>query len=301
MLSLGAFTIFLMNLGLPPLPASILLKSTPISSGGNAATLWSNFKNNLGDPSGILLAVGMLFMISFALLSGRKREERLLAGSVSLAIIMHLLVGRFGWYNRYEIYIWAGTILVMLYLGRHLLSESLGNRAVLKFAIIGALWTAIICAPYVKGLTTIRLASNNIYEQQYQMHRFTADYYKKPVAVNDIGYISYRNDNYVLDLWGLASREAQNLKKNNEKSEWMNELCQSHNVRLAMIYEKWFKKIPTNWQKLGEFHLGRKKITPADSVVSLFALNDNDGEQLYALLKTFKTTLPHGVALNLTE
>ncbi|MDX1696293.1 MAG: hypothetical protein R3208_21185, partial [Ketobacteraceae bacterium] len=59
-------------------------------------------------------------------------------------------------------------------------------------------------APYVVNLVTVPIASNNIYQQQYQMHRFAVEYYNKPLAVNDLGYVSYNNDNYVLDLWGAG-------------------------------------------------------------------------------------------------
>ncbi len=53
------------------------------------------------------------------------------------------------------------------------------------------------------------LAMNNLYERQYQMGRFARDHWRAPVAVNDPGWVSYRNPNYVLDLGGLASLEAR--------------------------------------------------------------------------------------------
>ena len=41
-----------------------------------------------------------------------------------------------------------------------------------------------------------RSSPGNIYYQQQQMHRFAADYYKGNVAVNDLGWVAYKNDNY---------------------------------------------------------------------------------------------------------
>jgi hypothetical protein len=35
------------------------------------------------------------------------------------------------------------------------------------------------------------------------VHRFAVEY-SEPVAVIDLGWVTYRNDEYVLDLWGLA-------------------------------------------------------------------------------------------------
>ena len=49
-----------------------------------------------------------------------------------------------------------------------------------------------------------------VYEQQFQMHRFLANFPGRIVAVNDLGLVSYDRPPglYVLDLWGLASPEA---------------------------------------------------------------------------------------------
>lgn len=43
---------------------------------------------------------------------------------------------------------------------------------------------------YVRATVTNPIASRNIYEQQYQMHRFVVDYYRDAVAVNDLGFVA---------------------------------------------------------------------------------------------------------------
>jgi hypothetical protein len=55
---------------------------------------------------------------------------------------------------------------------------------------------------YVKGTLETPLAGRGVYEQQYQMHRFAVEFYKRPVAVNDLGWVSYRNPNYVFGPLG---------------------------------------------------------------------------------------------------
>jgi hypothetical protein len=149
----------------------------------------------------------------------------------------------------------------------------------------------------VHFLFTTPLASNNIYEQQYQMHRFVSEYYQAPVAVNDLGWVSYRNDNYVLDLVGLASKQAFELRRKRNDSEWMDRLAKEHDVKLVMIYD-WFPiHIPKNWVSIGKLYLGKKKMTPAGSVVTFYALDAETFSRTKRLLVKFRETLPKGVRL----
>ncbi len=153
--------------------------------------------------------------------------------------------------------------------------------------------------PYFIGLAMLPLASNNIYEQQYQMHRFAVDFWKKPVAVNDLGWVSFRNPNYVLDLWGLASPQALKARMGNEEPEWMSELADKHKVELAMVYAPWFPNPPRQWEKVATLRLSRKLITPAWHEVTFYAMNPESNVEIISALERFKDTLPVGVALDL--
>ncbi|MDW8002925.1 MAG: hypothetical protein RMJ39_09770, partial [Deltaproteobacteria bacterium] len=167
-----------------------------------------------------------------------------------------------------------------------------------RLTIIGAGLSLILGGPYIKGLFTVPIASNNIYEQQYQMHRFVVEYYKKPVAVNDLGYVSYKNPYYVLDLAGLGSKKAFYYRKKELHSEWLEIIIKDYNVGLAMIYDVWFKEIPMNWIKIGTLTLSRHKITPACREVSFYATNLNEYYEINEKLKSFITTLPRGVTFS---
>jgi hypothetical protein len=295
MLLVGGFSIFLLNLGLRILPTSVFVKSTFASADGNVETLLGHLKGNFINPRGVLLVAGMMSFISFILLSKERKEEKILAGSIAFAIALHLLIGEYGAYNRYEIYIWTVSILVMLYIGRYILLEIQRRNSFFKVAVLAILWAVSLSTLIIHNLATIPIASNNIYEQQYQMHRFAVDFYKKPVAVNDLGYVSYRNKNYVLDLAGLASLDALSRRKHSVSPSWMDELSKEHNVQLAMIYDDWFDGIPDNWHKIGELHLGKKQITPARRYVSFYVFNVDSYEEVYRLITEFRWTLPNGV------
>src|SRR6185295_1118807 len=141
-------------------------------------------------------------------------------------------------------------------------------------------------------------ASNNIYEQQYQMHRFVTDFYKKPVAVNDIGWVSYKNDGYVLDLYGLASIEALKLRQAGGNDDWMSRLAKSKDVELAMVYDDdqgFIKKIPATWRKIGQLRLSKRRITPSRASVAFYALTPGATEEIRDLAEAFSRTLPPGV------
>ncbi|HSP87602.1 MAG TPA: hypothetical protein VLN45_05680 [Ignavibacteriaceae bacterium] len=289
-----SFSIFLLNLGLEALPLSIINKSDVVSS-GSLNSLINNLKNNILNVRSILL-FGIMILLIISSLKKIDKEERLVAGCIVLAILLHLLAGKSG---RYMVYTWTAAILSLLFLYRDWLKKIIIKTSFLKTAVIFVLLTIIISYYYIFGVITLPIGSNNIYEQQYQMHRFIVEYYKKPVAVNDLGYVSYQNDHYVLDLVGLASPEALNHWRANDKSDWIDSLSRKHNVSFAMIYDNWFERIPESWFKVAELYLGKKKLAPAENVVSFYILNTELKTEVIPLLKSFSKTLPNGVKLKI--
>lgn len=90
---------------------------------------------------------------------------------------------------------------------------------------------------------------------------FVADFYQQPVAVNDIGMVSYMNDKYVLDLYGLSSEEVHQLKSAGKfsKSEISNIILKKK-IELVMIYDVWFKEKPDNWLKVAVLKTKRLQV-----------------------------------------
>lgn len=56
------------------------------------------------------------------------------------------------------------------------------------------------------------LAASDLYEQQYQMARLAQSFYRRAVAVNDLGLVAHGNNNYALDLWGLGSEQVRKAR-----------------------------------------------------------------------------------------
>lgn len=293
--SLSIFSFFLVNLGLAPFPSSIIAKSSVIASGGKLNTLVAHLFNSLTIPQGVLLIVGIVLLIYPLLNNKLESGKRFLAFAISISVLIHLLGGEYGWYYRYEIYIWTSLILTLLYLNKswiYRLPKKLGAHKATGFILLSGV---LLGAPYVIMLLMNPLAANIIYKQQYQLHRFATEYYLQPVAVNDLGYVSYQNDNYVLDLWGLGSIEALEMRQNAENSEWMSTLTNQKNVKLAMIYDDWFSDIPKDWHKIGELSFTKLWLPPSKVSVSFYSVDCNSYSNTLDSIERFRPTLPKGV------
>src|SRR5262249_50097808 len=151
-----------------------------------------------------------------------------------------------------------------------------GGSIASRVAATGSL--AAVSMGYAFALASTPLAANNIYDQQYQLHRFVVDYYKGPVAVNDLGQVAFRNPHYVLDFWGLGSAEAQRYRLHEPGGQWMQRLCREHGVDLILIYDDWFPNRPASWVRLGYLKLLRPKITPAEANVQFYARDAGSAE-----------------------
>ncbi len=297
------FSLFIDSLGLGLVPTSILIKSVVVLNAGVAFSIFKNLMNNLENVGAqILLLAAVIFVVS-SLFVVRWRSACLLA-STACAILGHLVFGRHGLMIRYEIYIWSLTLVVACYFSASLFSRVVaryGIKGCLSIIVLTSLITMLTACEYVAELRSVPVASNNIYEQQYQMHRFVADYYKQPVAVNDIGYVAYKNDQYVLDLWGLASLETLRLRKAANGPSWMNDQVIQKQSKLIMIYDFWFDyNLPANWKRVATLSLSRDKISSAIGVVSFYVFDPSHETQIVKLLRDFSQTLPAGVVLKLT-
>lgn len=297
----GSFTIFLLNLNLSPLPTSVKFKLSTNSVSADEEPFNFFIDRFTEDPRALLLLIGMMFITYFSFFIKAAKEKKLLGYVTSFGILLHLLVGKYDSFNRYEIYIYTVAILVILYLYKENILKIVLENNIIKIGLFLSVLVVIIFNSYIKATILTPVGSNNIYEQQYQMHRFTVDYYKKPVAVNDLGFVAFGNANYVLDLWGLSSSDALKYRASETTSDWMDKISRDHNVKFAMIYDEWFEDIPANWIKLGELKLSKLKVTPSYSSVSFYALDNTAYTTTFILLNKFVRTLPSGCKFIFTK
>ncbi|MDF0600589.1 hypothetical protein P1J78_07600 [Psychromarinibacter sp. C21-152] len=248
------FAAFLMSMDLGPLPSSVRVKLTPPPDAevtGVFDFLMLKLTNAFTERHELILTLLLVVTGIFTAIRSLRTSAR---GRIILPVIAgaglaHLLFGRFGWMDRYEVYI----LLVM----------AAGLLAVAAVGPASRWWPALVGAPmlfaaalYVPFVVVIYpLAPRAIHVQQGQMARFAKQFLEEPVAVNDLGYVSWQNPNYVQDIWGLGNAEAYELRvKQGGPPGWVDRLVDNQGVRFAMVYDSWVlpEDIGDDWRLLGQ-------------------------------------------------
>ena len=298
----GAFSLFLVRLGLEPLPGPVLenLEATSGSSAwALAAHLWTRIEWILTMLPARILACLTGVLVAVAVATRWSRSALPLCGAV--AALLHLSFGSYGGFARYEIYILAFIVALLIYVVRHPLRQLVIDRG----AVVGLLVAGALLLPAFSSYAAIAYltpqAAHNIYQQHVQLHRFVTEHYRGPVAVNDLGRVSYRSPYPVLDLWGLCSTEIRRARLERDPA-WPDTFVQRQDIELAMIYDSWFRdRIPSNWRLLARLHLHGQRITPGSATVSFYLTRPGPATELLEHLHDFRAKLPVGTSLEVSQ
>ena len=283
---LGAYSLFLVNMDLSPMPASVNAKSAVVSDSGSIASILGNLVNSLKSFRG-LVQMFMLVPLVFIFFSGkRSRIEKLLAGTVVVAVILHLVVGRSGWFHRYGVYMWAFSVLISFQLYRNILE---------KQRIPAVILLLFLSADYLSGYTKIKDASANIYQQQYQMRRFVHEWLQEPVAVNDLGLVSMGCNEYVLDLWGLATPAALQGASN---PAWVDSVAGVNGVNYAIVYRDEIPGIQ-HWTHVARMQIAPPLVVCVSGGVDFLAAPWASADSLRVKLYDFMETVPGGIEIDI--
>jgi hypothetical protein len=305
-------------IGLPILPSSVLVKST-ITQGvtGNAAGVVTFLHSKYLKLLAYRQSISVIVLIALAALhpvirmsrtSARNKpyqmtleREIVFALVVTGALIGHVLFGEWGWFHRYEIYAVATGATGAIILWRIEIASAVEGLQI-RWLIAGAAFLVALNPYYLVGDVRIPLASRGILEQQYQMRRFAIDFYGKPVAVNDLGLVSYGNPNYVLDLWGLGSEQARIARLIIQDKNYMDTLTRQHDVGVAMVYSNWFgDDIPKGWQRLAVLTGQHKVVTAGDRAVDFYATSPEAVSDARLALQRFAPTAGLDAAVTLLD
>ena len=291
------YALFMHSLNLPLLPSSVMVKSS-ISSNvidGNFSEIFlsilKNFYYSVEKGWGIIFSLLIFLSILCIFSTSVPMNVRLTCAVGSGALILHVLFGSFGWFGRYEIYA-VGIVLIILSLEiKFFICKNRTKQA------MNILFSAILLSfsiAYTQIAFFTPAATKNIYQQQYQMHRFITEYFPHTVAVNDIGWPSYKNDAFVVDLLGLGSETVRKLRKAHDGSafpETIAAIASHYDAKFAMTYESWFKKgLPANWIRMAELHTSQ--VSTSSGTVTFYLIDPAlRGEMQRALLR-FQADLP---------
>jgi len=222
------------------------------------------------------------------------------------ACLLHLQLGRIGWFFRYEAYLVALGILTVSVQGRQFFSElKLGSLQFPKpgtgldrKSLYGLGLVILFLAPLAgRGALSICLtpiASNNIYEQQYQMGLFLNRFYTgDAVLINDIGCANYLSDIVCIDKWGIGTLEiGQSLLNGSMSADVLRTIAVERNVKVAILYADGF--IPEEWEEVGRWTI-RNNVVTFNSTVSFFAVTASDRDRLIDSLVLFSSGLAEDV------
>ncbi len=307
--ALGVYFLFMHSLGLPLMPSSVMVKSpltaAVMDSGGPRAVLAflvAGLTNSVTSKQGEVL-IGLLAALALGRILSPADERRgasVMAGVAGAALCAHLLVGQYNWFHRYEVYANVIGVMALLYVFRTRIRSAVQGGAPLPQAATLAV-LAIVGVAYVNAAIGTPASARGVYDQQYQMHRFAAEAYGRPVAVNDLGLVSYRNDNRVLDLWGLGSERVRKLKAAGAFGpRQMDEMARQYGAGVAMIYEPWFAgTIPADWRKMAVLHSLAAQAS-CDNV-SVFVTPAGDDAQVLTALQRWARMLPRRDTLVVRE
>jgi hypothetical protein len=283
---LALFGLFLKMHGLPALPTSVMVKGNVYADDGgflgaltqtvvtNIKTMWSL---SIKRPVAVLLAIFVVLLVKEKV----SLRRYVLLGAVLVAALQ-IAFGRFGWFYRYEVY-------ALIFLAMLLVRVASDRGPVWRGgAALVLLW---IGAYYVRAIPETVRSSQEVYGQQYQMHRFVDEYWRKDVAVNDLGWVSFQRpaDFYVLDVYGLASVEAS--QQSDKTDDWLEGIVRRHGVKLAMVYPNWFD-IPDSWVPEGRMCLDRQPIIVASQCMVFYSTAPESAGQIKEELRRFAPTLP---------
>lgn len=220
-----------------------------------------------------------------------------------LTTIFQLAFASTGYLYRYEAYLFFCFMIIVPVLfykyGKYILGD-LGTIAskVIALALIFFLFFPVV----LRSITALDKADQgciNIYEQQYQMAKFTAQFYNQSsVALNDIGAIAYYTKSNIVDLWGLANIEVTKSKKEHYWTPaFLDSLCKAKKVGMAIIYDSWFSdSLTKHWNKAATWQI-QNNVICGDNIVSFYSLDSLQKDSLLLKLKAYQPQLPSSVAV----
>jgi hypothetical protein len=299
----AAFAGFLLWLGLPPLPSSVLMKSALAARATHADARQRRpapgrciGKTNLSYGKAVLIALAVLCAAALFTRDRDERRKRIIVGGAAIvALAGHLAAGDYGWFGRYEVYAVTLGLMALAYVWGPRLRKLAPEKAAL---IVGAA-LASSSLQYARPVLLTPAAAQNIYDQQRQMGRFATDYFPHPVAVNDLGWVAYRNDAFVLDLWGLGSNEVRRLRQANAfDKDAIARAAQERGIVFAMVYDAWFAKgLPDHWRRVAQ--LRTDAVSAAEPTVAFYLIDPARAGEMAAALARFRATLPKGATLEI--
>lgn len=282
------------------LPNSLLLKSRAARRVGLFPSIaWpAAYPHFLLVSGGALLVVCLLIVLAqFAKGEPWRLPYKLrmfLYLVTALMVMQYQFVGT-GWTLRYEANIVALALIccasIFIVYARNQRSPAERRSAVLAYAMMAV---ALVGLRVYESDLDLRKGFSEIYLQQFQMARFLAQYYPDaPVAINDIGLVTYYQPRPIVDVFGLASTEITRLKLQGRfEAGALSRITEARGVRVALVYRAAVgAALPPQWRLAGSWKGPKPVILGADTV-NFYAVNDAELIPLKKALSSYAPCLP---------
>jgi len=313
-----AYLAFLRSLDLPPLPSSVLARSEwakmVVVYHSNVfkiiETIAHNFYANLNTFGAAQMLGGVALGVAWLGGAGnatalsprapvRSHQIRLVTLGVMIFITLSQLAGgKLGWVPpRYDAYVLALNLCGIAIIYRDTVNAWCGHATWQRVSAICAVFL-LIFAGYVAQSLFIPGMARKEYQGPFQLHRFVTEFYRAPVAIDQLGYVNFDNPDYVLDLSGLGSETARTERAQAHSSDWMDGLLAKHDVGLALIDPASDPNVPAEWVMVGDLRPGGDHASGPDQHRTIFyARRHSDVAAISDALDRFAPTLPANVRL----
>lgn len=295
-LGVVAFGAWLMSHGLPPLPSSVLVKI--------ATRVPRSFVEH-SVPVVIVVCLLPTLRPAWRLRAEPRRALPYLLPVATVVIYATQMIF-VAWYGRYEVFLFLfllGLLLALFpdearaLLGRGPLHALRSSRALLYGG-------GILATIYTLPLVGFPIASHDIQLQPAEVARFVRQFWRRPVAIDNLGLASLGRDDYddyVLDLLGLGSDTARRaLTTPTTAGPELVALAKQHHVDLAAIYA-FPNALTTNqgWLHVGDLTVDTVNFVLPVATVQLWTRDAATAADARARLVDFARALPPGVKLTL--
>jgi hypothetical protein len=109
--------------------------------------------------------------------------------------------------------------------------------------------------------------------------------------------VAWGNDNYVLDLWGLANAQARAMRLSQPQDGWAREL-----VPLVMVYDHWIDEgLGPDWTRLGALRMQNPAGFRGGAEVQFYAADPAFTTSLTAGLRFWEKGLPRDAVFEFAE
>jgi len=154
--------------------------------------------------------------------------------------------------------------------------------------LIGLIIVGLILTGDILTLQETGRISIDTYRQQWIAGRFARRYYNKtPLAVGDIGVISYLTDGRLLDLSATSPRQ---------QPDTLLRLIQKKNIRIAFFSNPYDKELPAGWNRVASWQIPAAH-RGADRDLIFCAADTFEASRLRQNLVEYQFNLPQTVAV----